>query len=109
MEPVDPTEAPNYYKVINEPMGKLINSPLPVKMYANNMGVCVSDLQTIELRVNEKTYQKLSDFIGDMTKIFDNCRFYNPKESPFYRCAESLETFFVQKLKMMRAKMMEAN
>jgi nucleosome-remodeling factor subunit BPTF len=73
------------------------------------MGGCVSDLQTIELRVNEKTYQKLSDFIGDMTKIFDNCRFYNPKESPFYRCAESLETFFVQKLKMMRAKMMEAN
>jgi nucleosome-remodeling factor subunit BPTF len=109
MEPVDPTEAPNYYKVINEPMGKFINSPLPVKIYANDMRVCVSDLQTIELRVNEKTYQKLSDFIGDMTKIFDNCRFYNPKESPFYRCAESLETFFVQKLKMMRAKMMEAN
>lgn len=76
---------------------------------ANKFFVCFSDLQTIELRVNEKTYQKLSDFIGDMTKIFDNCRFYNPKESPFYRCAESLETFFVQKLKMTRAKMMEAN
>lgn len=28
MEPVDPTEAPNYYKVINEPMGKFINSPV---------------------------------------------------------------------------------
>lgn len=80
-----------------------------MKIFANDMRDCVSDLQTIELRVNEKTYQKLSDFIGDMTKIFDNCRFYNPKESPFYRCAESLETFFVQKLKMMRAKMMEAN
>ncbi|XP_059483006.1 nucleosome-remodeling factor subunit NURF301 isoform X2 [Neocloeon triangulifer] len=87
MEPVDPTEAPNYYKVINEPM----------------------DLQTIELRVNEKAYQKLRDFIGDMTKIFDNCRFYNPKESPFYRCAENLEAFFVQKLKMLRAKMLETN
>lgn len=23
MEPVDPTEAPDYYKVIKEPMGKL--------------------------------------------------------------------------------------
>ncbi|XP_065345796.1 nucleosome-remodeling factor subunit NURF301 isoform X2 [Cloeon dipterum] len=85
MEPVDPTEAPNYYRVIEEPM----------------------DLQTIELKAHEQRYKKLCNFIGDMTKIFDNCRFYNPKESPFYRCAESLETFFAQKLKMLRAKMLE--
>ena len=83
MEPVDPNEAPDYYKVIKEPM----------------------DLQTIELRINERSYQKLSEFIGDMTKIFDNCRYYNPKESPFYKCAESLEAYFVQKIKCLRDKL----
>ncbi|KAF3427886.1 hypothetical protein E2986_08829 [Frieseomelitta varia] len=77
MEPVDPNEAPDYYKVIKEPM----------------------DLQTIELRINDRSYKKLSEFIGDMTKIFDNCRYYNPKESPFFKCAESLETYFVHKIK----------
>ncbi|XP_076266161.1 nucleosome-remodeling factor subunit NURF301-like [Rhynchophorus ferrugineus] len=72
MEPVDPTEAPDYYKVIKEPM----------------------DLQMIDRKITDQKYRKLSEFIGDMTKIFDNCRYYNPKESPFFKCAESLETFF---------------
>ncbi|XP_026669711.1 nucleosome-remodeling factor subunit NURF301 isoform X4 [Ceratina calcarata] len=85
MEPVDPNEAPDYYKVIKEPM----------------------DLQTIELRINDKSYKKLSEFIGDMTKIFDNCRYYNPKESPFFKCAESLETYFVHKIKSLREKFSE--
>ncbi|KAL0125669.1 hypothetical protein PUN28_004623 [Cardiocondyla obscurior] len=85
MEPVDPNEAPDYYKVIKEPM----------------------DLQTIELRINDRTYKKLSEFIGDMTKIFDNCRYYNPKESPFFKCAESLETYFVHKIKSLREKFSE--
>ncbi|XP_033215194.1 nucleosome-remodeling factor subunit NURF301 isoform X2 [Belonocnema kinseyi] len=85
MEPVDPNEAPDYYKVIKEPM----------------------DLQTIELRINDKNYKKLSEFIGDMTKIFDNCRYYNPKESPFFKCAEALETYFVHKIKSLREKFSE--
>ncbi|XP_011691661.1 PREDICTED: nucleosome-remodeling factor subunit NURF301 isoform X2 [Wasmannia auropunctata] len=85
MEPVDPNEAPDYYKVIKEPM----------------------DLQTIELRINDRSYKKLSEFIGDMTKIFDNCRYYNPKESPFFKCAESLETYFVHKIKCLREKFSE--
>ncbi|XP_060530010.1 nucleosome-remodeling factor subunit NURF301 isoform X2 [Cylas formicarius] len=87
MEPVDPTEAPDYYKVIKEPM----------------------DLQMIENRINDKTYTKLSEFIGDMTKIFDNCRYYNPKESPFFKCAESLEAYFVNKIKCLRDKLFENN
>nr|CAH7737126.1 unnamed protein product [Callosobruchus chinensis] len=87
MEPVDPTEAPDYYKVIKEPM----------------------DLQMVETKVNDQTYTKLSEFIGDMTKIFDNCRYYNPKESPFYKCAESLEAYFVNKIKCLRDKLYENN
>ncbi|XP_039292245.1 nucleosome-remodeling factor subunit NURF301 isoform X2 [Nilaparvata lugens] len=87
MEPVDPAEAPDYYKVIKEPM----------------------DLQTIELRITDRSYKKLSEFIGDMTKIFDNCRYYNPKESPFFKCAESLEAYFVQKVKGLRDKLVDNN
>lgn len=64
--------------------------------------VSPTDLQTIEKKITDQSYNKLSDFIGDMTKIFDNCRFYNPKESSFYRCAESLEGFFVQRIKTFR-------
>jgi len=65
------------------------------------------DLQTIELRITERSYKKLSEFIGDMTKIFDNCRYYNPRESPFFKCAESLEAYFVQKIKCLRDKVVE--
>ncbi|KAH8408542.1 hypothetical protein KR215_007131 [Drosophila sulfurigaster] len=80
MEPVDPDEAPDYYKVIKEPM----------------------DLKKMEMKLESNTYTKLAEFIGDMTKIFDNCRYYNPKESSFYKCAEALESFFVQKIKSFR-------
>lgn len=83
LEPVDPNDVPDYYKIIKEPM----------------------DLQTVELRVNEHSYERLSDFIGDMTKIFDNCRYYNARDSPFYRCAEALEAFFVQRIKAFRDKL----
>ncbi|XP_028161986.1 nucleosome-remodeling factor subunit NURF301 [Ostrinia furnacalis] len=86
MEPVDPREAPTYYKVIKEPM----------------------DLQTVERKVNEQTYSTLSEFIGDMTKIFDNCRYFNPKDSEFYRCADGLEAFFAQKIKYFREKLFES-
>ncbi|XP_045520009.1 nucleosome-remodeling factor subunit NURF301 isoform X1 [Pieris brassicae] len=85
MEPVDPREAPTYYKIIKEPM----------------------DLQTVEKKVNDQTYSTLSEFIGDMTKIFDNCRYFNPKDSEFYRCAEGLEAFFAQKIKYFREKLFE--
>uniref|UniRef100_A0A4W3K9F6 Bromodomain PHD finger transcription factor n=1 Tax=Callorhinchus milii TaxID=7868 RepID=A0A4W3K9F6_CALMI len=81
LEPVDPNDAPDYYGIIKEPM----------------------DLATMEERVQRRFYKKLTDFVGDMTKIFDNCRYYNPSDSPFYQCAEVLESFFVQKLKTFKA------
>lgn len=60
------------------------------------------DLKQMESKLESNTYTKLAEFIGDMTKIFDNCRYYNPKESSFYKCAEALESFFVQKIKSFR-------
>ncbi|XP_030649335.1 nucleosome-remodeling factor subunit BPTF [Chanos chanos] len=81
LEPVDPEDAPDYYGVIKEPM----------------------DLSTMEDRLQKRYYSKLTEFVADMTKIFDNCRYYNPSDSPFYQCAEFLESFFVQKLKAFKA------
>ncbi|XP_046701308.1 nucleosome-remodeling factor subunit BPTF-like isoform X2 [Silurus meridionalis] len=81
LEPVDPEDAPDYYRVIKEPM----------------------DLSTMEERLLKRHYSKLTEYVADMTRIFDNCRYYNPSDSPFYQCAEVLETFFVQKLKAFKA------
>ncbi|XP_026064852.1 nucleosome-remodeling factor subunit BPTF-like isoform X6 [Carassius auratus] len=81
LEPVDPNDAPDYYGIIKEPM----------------------DLSTMEERIQKRFYSKLTEFVADMTKIFDNCRYYNPSDSPFYQCAEFLESFFVQKLKAFKA------
>jgi nucleosome-remodeling factor subunit BPTF len=63
------------------------------------------DLKTIEQRINGSKYRNLAEFIGDITKIFDNCRYYNARNSPFYHCAEALEAFFVSKIKSFREAM----
>ena len=47
----------------------------------------------MEERIQKRYYEKLTEFVADMTKIFDNCRYYNPRDTPFYQCAEVLESF----------------
>uniref|UniRef100_G3NV03 Bromodomain PHD finger transcription factor n=1 Tax=Gasterosteus aculeatus aculeatus TaxID=481459 RepID=G3NV03_GASAC len=81
LEPVAPNDAPDYYRVIKEPM----------------------DFSTMETRLQKRHYHKLTEFVADVTKIFDNCRYYNPNDTPFFQCAEQLEAFFVQKLKGFKA------
>ncbi|XP_071513894.1 nucleosome-remodeling factor subunit NURF301 [Panulirus ornatus] len=83
LEPVDPSEVPDYYKVVKEPM----------------------DLKTVESRVEEKSYQRLAQFIGDVMLVFDNCRLYNPPNSSFCSCAGTLESFFCQKLKSLKLRL----
>ncbi|CAG2162585.1 unnamed protein product [Oppiella nova] len=83
LAPVDPKEVPDYHQVIKEPM----------------------DLKTVEKRLTDTSYDSLAQFIGDITKIFDNCRYYNARNSPFYQCAEVLEGFFVAKIKSFREAM----
>jgi len=82
-DPVSPRDVPDYYKIIKDPM----------------------DLRTIETKIQERRYQRLLEFIGDVTKIFENCRYYNAKESNIARCATSLESFFVPRLKILRNSM----
>lgn len=87
LEAVDPEDAPDYYAVIKEPM----------------------DLSTMEERIRTRYYKKLTEFVADMTKIFDNCRYYNSSESLFCKSADALEKFFVQKLKAFKASRSHSN
>jgi nucleosome-remodeling factor subunit BPTF len=83
-EPVDPNEHPKYYEAVKEPM----------------------DLQTIDLRVNQGQYEKLAEFIGDITRIFENCRYFNPQGTAVAKAAENLENFFAQKITLVREKVL---
>lgn len=60
------------------------------------------------MKIATQVYTKLTEFIGDMTKIFDNCRFYNPKDTSFYKCADKLEAYFVQRIKDFRDNLMNS-
>lgn len=104
LEPVDPHDAPDYYRVIKEPMGK--NSFHDRKLQTTiliHVFLLLVDFSTMETRLQKRHYHKLTEFVADVTKIFDNCRYYNPKDTPFFQCAELLEAFFVQKLKGFKA------
>merc|ERR1711899_540810 len=81
-EPVNQALVPNYYNVIKEPM----------------------DLQTIDQRVGQKYYTTLCKFIGDVMRIFENCRIFNPENSLITKNADNLESYFIQKLAVLREK-----
>jgi len=66
---------------------------------------CCADLQTIRDKVEFRQYHSVNDFVKDVTKMFDNCRYYNAPNTPFYRCAEVLEIYFVEKLKSLKSKL----
>ena len=63
-----------------------------------------SDLQTIDQRLGQKYYKTLGEFIGDVMRIFENCRFFNPENSPITKSADNLENYFIQKLALLREK-----
>lgn len=67
--------------------------------------LCCVDLQTIRNKVEFGQYQSVNDFVKDVTKMFDNCRYYNAPNTPFYRCADVLEIYFVEKLKSLKSKL----
>lgn len=62
-----------------------------------------SDLSTLANNLRANKYQTVGDFAKDTTKIFNNARYYNQKNSPVFLCAEKLEKFFVQRLKEVTA------
>ena len=112
-EPVNPSEVPNYYNVVKVPMGKYITLTIYngenmfKRLYLSVYFSCIlsfSDLQTIDQRLGQKYYKTLGEFIGDVMRIFENCRFFNPENSPITKSADNLENYFIQKLALLREK-----
>uniref|UniRef100_A0A7N6F8C2 Histone acetyltransferase n=1 Tax=Anabas testudineus TaxID=64144 RepID=A0A7N6F8C2_ANATE len=77
MEPVKKSEAPDYYEIIRFPI----------------------DLKTMTERLKNKYYVTKKLFIADLQRIITNCREYNPPDSDYCKCANTLEKFFYFKLK----------
>lgn len=51
------------------------------------------DIKTIEKRLYLNNYTDKEKFIGDVTRIFTNARYYNQAETIYYKCANELESF----------------
>ncbi|ODN01457.1 Histone acetyltransferase KAT2A [Orchesella cincta] len=77
VNPVEKKEVPDYYDCIQHPM----------------------DLTTIADRLDSGHYTHKSLFVGDMTRIFTNCRIYNSQKTVYYRCTNTLEKYFNNKLR----------
>uniref|UniRef100_A0A671QVV3 histone acetyltransferase n=1 Tax=Sinocyclocheilus anshuiensis TaxID=1608454 RepID=A0A671QVV3_9TELE len=77
MEPVKKSEAPDYYEVIRFPI----------------------DLKTMTERLKNRYYVTKKLFIADLQRVITNCREYNPPDSEYCKCANTLEKFFYFKLK----------
>ena len=85
-------------------MGKIV-----VKLFWRNLAhflFHILDLQTVENKVNQHAYSKLSEFVGDITRIFENCRLYNHPTTQVFKCSQNLESFFAQKLVLLREKIL---
>ncbi|EEB07672.1 SAGA complex histone acetyltransferase subunit Gcn5 [Schizosaccharomyces japonicus yFS275] len=76
-QPVRKEDVPDYYDVIKNPM----------------------DLSTMEFKLRNDKYESVQEFIRDAKYIFDNCRSYNDSNTTYYKNADKLEKFFMQKLR----------
>lgn len=100
---MDANEVPDYYNVIKEPMGENLKNKFELIIIK-----FLTDLKQIESKIANQEFACLADFIKDMTKIFDNCRYYNHRDSTFCKCAEDLEAYFIQKLNTFREELVKA-
>lgn len=101
-EPVDVRDVPDYYDIIRDPMGKLINaisvffkfnSFLLYKkiwkcLYFCNKFFDFIDLKTMTRRVeSEQYYVTLEMFLADARRMFANARTYNSPETIYFKCS----------------------
>ena len=100
MEPVDQRENPKYYEIVKEPMGE--------SLYSGKDHVLtffqLADLSIIESRVNRSEYSCLAEFLGDMTRILENCRYFNPAGTRVAAAAEGLEQWLARQIPGVRDK-----
>ena len=100
MEPVDQRENPKYYEIVKEPMGE---SLLHLKVSTLTFFE-IADLSIIESRVNRSEYNCLAEFLGDMTRILENCRYFNPAGTRVAAAAEGLEQWLARQIPGVRDK-----
>jgi histone acetyltransferase len=77
LKPVEADEAPDYYEYIKYPM----------------------DFKTMTGRLRNKYYISKRLFNADMSRIFANCRLYNSPDTEYYKCANTLERFYHNKMR----------
>ena len=58
-----------------------------------------SDLRTMTERLKSGYFSSKKLFIADMMRIFTNCRTYNAPDTEYYKCANTVERFFLSKIK----------
>lgn len=70
-------------------------------IYADFLCPCfaLTDLKTMTERLKNRYYVTKKLFIADLQRIITNCREYNPPDSEYCKCANTLEKFFYFKLK----------
>ena len=64
----------------------------------------IADLSIIESRVNRSEYSCLAEFLGDMTRILENCRYFNPAGTRVAAAAEGLEQWLARQIPGVRDK-----
>ena len=57
------------------------------------------DLKTIGTRIFAGYYDNIEAFIDDVMLVFNNCRAYNQEHTPYYKCANVLESYFRDRIK----------
>ena len=50
-------------------------------------------------RLKAGYYSTKKLFSADMMRIFNNCRTYNAPDTEYYRCANTMERYFLSKIK----------
>lgn len=63
IEPVDQNEVPDYGDIVKHPM----------------------DLQTMEMKIKNSSYDNLETFESDFNLMISNCLAYNSKDTIFYK------------------------
>ena len=91
-EPVKAEDVQDYYNVIAQPMGM---PRLPSLYYITHF---LSDLRTMEQKLDNGHYNAIEDFSADVQLICDNCRTYNPPDTVYYKAANKLEKFYKAKV-----------
>lgn len=103
-KPVNKDDVADYYDIVKEPMGKPPHFPLFICLFfflsilLTPLVLDMSDLKTVEERLNSKYYRNREMFADDVTKIFVNCRAYNGPETVYVKCANGLEEYFKRQL-----------